>query len=375
MFKHRFLAAAAGFWIGTVFPPAIHGAPPESIERFGREGSVKARFPKSSFEPVLLGAKARVIADYGSFVVVEAASDAVPRLAGAEVRPEENVVLLNAGPIDTTQSVARQLEHARGQFAGKRLHLVQFAGPIRPEWYTELEQSGAQIVTYIPSNAYLIYGDAEQLARVQTAAENAPHVQWNAEYLDAYKIQPKALPQNVLQTIPPGMSRLYVVQLVEDPAANADTLAVLDRLKSAPIVKQYAAPGYRNFIVSLLPEKVTDLARQPDVISIQVYETPKLFCERQDQIVAGNLSGSVPSGPGYLQWLVTKGFTQAQFDTSNFSVDVTDSGIDNATTSPNHFGLYVTGNPGGTSRVKYNRLILVHPTQIARFGVVMATAT
>jgi hypothetical protein len=68
------------------------------------------------------------------------------------------------------------------------------------------------------------------------------------------------------------------------------------------------------------------------------------------------LSGSVPSGPGYLAWLASKGFTQAQFDASGFVVDVSDSGIDNGTAAPGHFGLYVTGDPGQPSRVIYNRL-------------------
>ena len=59
---------------------------------------------------------------------------------------------------------------------------------------------------------------------------------------------------------------------------------------------------------------------------------------------------------GYLSWLAGKGFTQAQFDASGFVVDVTDSGIDNGTTAPNHFGLYVAGARPGTSRVVYSRL-------------------
>ena len=78
--------------------------------------------------------------------------------------------------------------------------------------------------------------------------------------------------------------------------------------------------------------------------------------ERQDQIMRNYLTGNVPTGPGYLAWLLGLGFTQQQFTSSGFAVDVTDSGIDNATTSPNHFALYVEGVRPGTSRVIYNRL-------------------
>ncbi len=42
--------------------------------------------------------------------------------------------------------------------AGKQMRLIQFAGPIRPEWYKALVDTGVRIVTYIPNNAYLVYG-------------------------------------------------------------------------------------------------------------------------------------------------------------------------------------------------------------------------
>jgi hypothetical protein len=61
---------------------------------------------------------------------------------------------------------------------------------------------------------------------------------------------------------------------------------------------------------------------------------PEQFDERQDQIVAGNLSGAVPSGPGYLAWPVSNGFTQEQHDQSGFVVDVSDNGIDNGPPPP-----------------------------------------
>ena len=45
------------------------------------------------------------------------------------------------------------------------MRLIQFAGPIRPEWYEALVNTDAHIVTYIPSNAYLVYGPAQTLRR------------------------------------------------------------------------------------------------------------------------------------------------------------------------------------------------------------------
>jgi PKD repeat protein len=79
--------------------------------------------------------------------------------------------------------------------------------------------------------------------------------------------------------------------------------------------------------------------------------------ERQDIIMVGNLTGTGPTAPGYLAFLANKGFAQSQFTASGFAVDITDSGLDNGTTSPGHFGLYTLGDSSQSSRVIYNRLL------------------
>jgi hypothetical protein len=144
--------------------------------------------------------------------------------------------------------------------------------------------------------------------------------------------------------------------LIADPDTNPSTLQLLDQLKLEPIKRQDSVLNYLNVIVRLSPRSLTILAAQPDVVSIQPNLTPKKLCERQAQIVAGNLSGGLLTGPGYLAWLATKGFTQAQFEASGFAVDVSDSGIDNGTTAPGHFGLYQQGMVENPSRVLYARL-------------------
>ncbi len=320
-----------------------------------REGRVKVRASRSAV-PRLLNRGGELVADYGAFAVIEVPAGALSDDIDAEVRPDENIVRLHAGPIDTTQPPARQLRRARGAFGGKALHLVQFAGPVRPAWMDELAATGARIVTYIPSNTYLIYGDAAQIGGVQALAGKSRHIQWDAAYADGYKIDPRGLLAAQGKGLAPGHGDLYAVQMVDDPPANQATLEVIDRLRSGPVRRSWRLLDYFNVVVHVPPGKLAQLARQPDVVSIQPYVPPRRFDERQDQIVAGNLSGSGPAAPGYLAWLASWGFTQAQFDASGFVVDVTDSGVDNGTSSPNHFGLYTEGIIPGTSRVVYNRL-------------------
>jgi len=145
----------------------------------------------------------------------------------------------------------------------------------------------------------------------------------------------------------------FAIQLVADPVANPATIQFIDRLKLEPIRQQSRVLNYVNIIVRIPASRVDDVAARPDVVSIHRYPVPTKNDERQDQIISGNVTAP---GPGYLAWLQGKGFTQAQFTASGFAVDVSDSGIDNGTTSPNHFGLYNTGIRPGVSRVIYNRL-------------------
>jgi hypothetical protein len=280
----------------------------------------------------------RLIADYGGYQLFETA-----QTDGLQVRDEYNLILLNATRLDTSAPETQAIRQPAGSFAGKRLRLVQFVGPVQPAWRQALLDAGARIVNYIPHNTYLLYGDAAALARVSSLPEIRAALQWEGPYLDKYKIHPAARR---------AATNLFTVQLAADAPVNAQTIALLTPAKPPRRVLDFV-----NVIARLNPAGLDGIAARPDVISIQPCHPAWKQDERQDQIVAGNLSGSVPTGPGYLAWLAGKGFTQEQFDSSAFIVDITDSGIDDGTTAPNHFGLYSGGQTNAPSRVAYARLV------------------
>ena len=66
---------------------------------------------------------------------------------------------LNAEAIDTASDYAQtqRASAVLGSFSGKRLHLVQFAGPVKPQWVDSLAADGLRVVNYIPDNAYLVW--------------------------------------------------------------------------------------------------------------------------------------------------------------------------------------------------------------------------
>jgi len=275
---------------------------------------------------------------------------------GASTPPSSSDIYLNSGTIDTrsTETLSRRNTLARS--TGKQLQLIQSDGPIQPEWLEALKQQGVMIIDYIPDHAYLVYADAASLQQLPHVSSVAKHLRWSAALRASEKIHPAARQtsaKNRTFTTPTGA---YTIQLVRDPVANADTMALIDAVKQEPVTRYRQVRHYINFVVHLPDDTLDGIAGKPDVISITPYFEPKKLDERQGQIVAGNISSNGPSGPGYLAWLNSIGFSQEQFTASGFAINISDSGIDNGSTNANHFGLYTAGNTALQSRVIYNRL-------------------
>lgn len=336
----------------------------------------------------------RKVADYGGFKVFEvdsAAVQALGRQRGIEVRDEDNLLMLKAGAIDTATPEAQSRRAAGEPPAGKRMHLVQFVGPIKPEWYESLLATGVRVVTYVPNNSYLVYVNPGSFERLRTFARTSPFVQWDGDYDQRFKVHPfiksgseKREPSAAdekpardggsgvekfalakLATVEPASpsqeepaqptGELYGVQLIDDKAENIETVQLIERLQLEPTLSQWDVLDYHNYVLRLTPVGVDELSKRPDVIFIEPYVIPQKRDERQNQIMAGNLTGSAPTPGDWLNYLASKGFTQGQFTSSGFVVDVGDDGLDNATPLPNHPGLYVFGDKSNPSRVVYAR--------------------
>jgi len=350
------VSGALLFLVGVLPSSAVTNFSPQSA---GEDDVVQVRISDRASVASLRSLGARLVDDYGAFEILEVNRAAAAGLAnqpGVEIEAGAYRIELNVGAIDTLDATVRTSRAPARVFTGKRLQLVQFVGPVKPEWYEALEKTGVRIVTYIPHNAYLIYGDAKSLDEVGALSASQWPLRWQGEYVGDDKIQPRARAVDRKGNVRALDTDLFAVQMVDDPTANASTLALIDGLKRAPVLRDNAIAGYRNLIVRLDPASLSNLADQPDVVSINLYVMPKKLDERQNQISAGNLTGDSPSGPGYLAWLTSKGFTQSQFTNSGIVVDVTDSGIDNGNTTVGHFGLYTSGNTGLADRVVYNRL-------------------
>ncbi|MBX7223559.1 MAG: S8 family serine peptidase [Blastocatellia bacterium] len=344
---------------------------PEQVEDYRSPGGrhkLRVETPEAAAKVERQGG--RLIADYGGFKLYEtdlATADSMRVQNAGQLQDVDNVLLLNVRQIDTTTETAQALRTAPAAGTESGLRLVQFVGPVKDEWHQALEATGVQIVSYIPMNAYLVHGDAKALKRLKEFTTRA-YVQWDGDYLPEYKIQPdprgkkgangEARPLNGGQDTEKDRD-VYTVQLLRaEKEGNQATLNLINQYKTGEIRRRYDILNYTNIVVRLSPAALSVLAKLSDVIVVEPYVTPVKHDERQNQIIAGNLTGNLPtSGGSWLGYLATNGFTQAQFTASNFVVNVSDSGIDNGTTNPNHFALRTGGVFANGSRVQYARLV------------------
>jgi hypothetical protein len=224
------------------------------------------------------------------------------------------------------------------------LRLIQFPGPIQDEWYQAMLAAGLEVVTYIPDYAYLVWGDGDAVARLADAAP----LRWAGFYHPYYALHPAlADPEKLPDEVD------VIVQVYARPDAEKTVQAILGEAL-ATFRRPYKVLVYTNLGIRVPSQKLTWLASLPEVVNVEPYTRPVLLDEIQGQIMAGNLNaaGTQPSGPGYLAWLQSRGFSTNPDDYP--IIDITDDGIDDGDATPIHADFYVLGSTSNPDRLVYN---------------------
>jgi hypothetical protein len=274
--------------------------------------------------------------DYGSFKLVEVDQEAVEGgraalQAMATPSDEQNMILFNGYVIDTSASqplskeLPAGLEQSRMAEArvrgaknpGDGLYVIQFAGPIKDEWLEALKNTGADVISYVSNNAYVVRCDARSAALVSRMQDELSFVQWIGDYQPGFKLTPAMTAARAMG------DRGYVkvaVQVLDGEAGDRDAFNL--RNYSRQFISERRVMNYRNITAVIPASQLTELAKSAGVFAIEEATEIRRLDEAQGQIVAGNLSGNSPTGPGYLSWLASKGFDSTQF--GSFAVNVAD---------------------------------------------------
>ena len=234
----------------------------------------------------------------------------------------------------------------------KTLLIIQFSGPPRDTWIEAVQATGTEVVQYAGNDGYLVWaGGTEREQLDQLASES--------DFLRA--VVPLSRSQKMdrqLRQAPPtndaGEEILVTIQMLRHDG-RLQTEKRLDALVVKKLSSWEPVLNYQNLQAVVPKSAIDEITQLPDVVWIGEYQAPELLDERQGQIVAGNLdiSQKIPSGPGYLNWLVGHGFSD---DPEKYPIiDFTDDGIGNgiATDAAGDTTFRVAGDPDQASRLVY----------------------
>jgi hypothetical protein len=244
---------------------------------------------------------------------------------------EQNMILFNGYVIDTSASqplskeLPAGLEQSRMAEArvrgdknpGNGLYVIQFAGPVKDEWLEALKNTGADVISYVSNNAYVVRCDTRSAALVSRMQDELSFVQWAGDYQPAFKLTPAMTAARAM-----GATGFVKVTIQVLEGEEGDQQAFNLRNYSRQFISERHVMKYRNITAVIPASQLTELAKSAGVFAIEEAAEIRRLDEAQGQIVAGNLSGNSPTGPGYLSWLASKGFDSSQF--GSFAVNVAD---------------------------------------------------
>lgn len=281
--------------------------------------------------------------DYGSFKLIRVSEDAaggresLARLS-LPVRDDQDLIMLNGLVLDTNQpeTLSAQLPAdlrqsdmadaiANGGNPRGGLYVIQFAGPIKDSWLRKLQATGAEVVSYVASNAYVVRANAASARELTRFKSSNSFVQFAGDYEPAFRMTPM---MRAARTSSDDANVDITVQVIAGRGAQR----AIDRLMqiASAISEPSSVLNYLNVELSVPPSRLAEIAHIENVFGVEERGIKRRLDEAQGQILAGNLSGNVPTGPGYLTFLANKGFTSAQF--GSFVVEV----VDDATSITGH---------------------------------------
>ena len=235
--------------------------------------------------------------------------------------------------------------------SSRALKLVQFGSAPTDDDVRALEAAGARVVQYVPRNTFLVWAPD----RAPEALGDAIATRSRAVVVSAADFQPRdAVAPKLDRTVTRNEQTAVTVQFYAGAGTLKRDLRAARRAGRVLRPPRRVLGGrYVNLRLLVPGTSIEAIANLASVVNVEPYVAPRLYDERQGQILAANLDGlgQTPSAPGYLAWLAGHGFS-----TSPGAYPVTvvvDDGIDNGTVEPTNSEFREGNDPLGASRLAF----------------------
>ncbi|HEX8639493.1 MAG TPA: hypothetical protein VF692_15595, partial [Pyrinomonadaceae bacterium] len=134
-----------------------------------------------------------IVEDYDSFVVVAKKRAKETLASELETQTLDTTINLPNGKFEPLRDLPAETLSADGakaqsetDYNKKDYYIVQFGGYAKDEWLDSLRDAGAEIVQYVPNQAFMIYGNAATMNKIAGHSR----VRWIGKYATERKISP-----------------------------------------------------------------------------------------------------------------------------------------------------------------------------------------
>ncbi|NQU10450.1 choice-of-anchor D domain-containing protein, partial [bacterium] len=271
-------------------------------------------------------AGATKVQDFGPYWLVEVDQEQEAELKSkfgdrAQKSKYLDMIELAAGAIDTSAgepNVPAGLRAAAPDGQKSQLRLVQFVGPMLPEWLQQVRETGrVKILTYIPNNAYVVRVNPAAEAKLAALVQPNGPIQWIGDYHPHYKLT-RSVREIETATVD---IRLAVA---DAGLETKETLNAINSLALAQLAEPVQVLSQINLEIRVHAADVVAIAQLRDVLWIERVIPRVRMDEEQALIVATDEGGLGPSD--YETWLT--GILQFDPGWSYPVLDIADSGLD-----------------------------------------------
>ncbi len=221
---------------------------------------------------------------------------------------QADAIRLRTATIDTRAPRPRVTEALAQQCTarGTAMYLVQFSGPVLPEWKAQLAATGCVLHDYVPDNAFLVEATPAQMG----AAALLECVCWTGEFMPEYKVcdqtdqtdRTNLLEHLTPSVIVPGEALVLLFSAADAADVAAEITArggavisasenvmrarfASDSAKSAAGAALVALAAVEGVLPALRPRTVNDIATGPGKLNVAVVWTNGTGLTGRGQII------------------------------------------------------------------------------------------
>jgi hypothetical protein len=275
---------------------------------------------------VLTGLDAEVLHEYDSFTLAYVVRPSVDialdrgRAHGVSVADADHFdkIVVNRRTIDVRSGLARSLpnEHLDEPYdEGERgSWVIQFAGPIKPEWSESVRSYAVHLVQYLPYNAYIAVADTAAIRRVA----DLPYVQF-ADRMHTF-MKPSI-------RVRAGTEVELWIHIAGNEEHVAETIELLSLL-SKDGIKHSSWSATETRVQGKFDASSIDLVlHEPLVVAVVRRPTIRVSGEREAASLS-NLDPTVSSGRRYKKWLADTCAGCGNLSSQNYYLGIADLGLD-----------------------------------------------